>query len=292
MQALRGAGAAMEVALEAVQLFGGNGYMAEFRVEQLCRGREGPPDLRRHLAEGSISPRRDRAACPRAWRNAQKAGETHREAIRHEQGPDHRLLDRHRPGEAWSELTSEATTVATGPPSRDARGPRRGADAGARRRRPGVDRGRAGSGRRRRRPGQQRRLEVAGPVERVPLDEVRRMFETNYFGVVRLIKPSCPACESVAAASSSTCRRWPAGWVGPFGAFYAGTKFAVEALSEGLHLEMGRFGIGSWSSSRVSSGPRSRTTSVGTARTRRPMTSCATSGRRRAEARRQRPSRP
>ena len=29
--------AAMEVALEAVQLFGGNGYMAEFQVEQLCR---------------------------------------------------------------------------------------------------------------------------------------------------------------------------------------------------------------------------------------------------------------
>jgi acyl-CoA dehydrogenase len=28
---------AMEVALEAVQLFGGNGYMAEYRVEQLCR---------------------------------------------------------------------------------------------------------------------------------------------------------------------------------------------------------------------------------------------------------------
>src|SRR5262249_28305093 len=28
---------AIEVALEAVQLFGGNGYMAEFQVEQLCR---------------------------------------------------------------------------------------------------------------------------------------------------------------------------------------------------------------------------------------------------------------
>ncbi len=27
----------MEVCLEAVQLFGGNGYMAEYRVEQLCR---------------------------------------------------------------------------------------------------------------------------------------------------------------------------------------------------------------------------------------------------------------
>ena len=31
------AGAAVDVALEAVQLFGGNGYMAEFRVEQLAR---------------------------------------------------------------------------------------------------------------------------------------------------------------------------------------------------------------------------------------------------------------
>jgi alkylation response protein AidB-like acyl-CoA dehydrogenase len=29
--------AAMEVTLEAVQLFGGNGYMSEFQVEQLCR---------------------------------------------------------------------------------------------------------------------------------------------------------------------------------------------------------------------------------------------------------------
>ena len=34
---LYAARAAMQVALEAVQLHGGNGYMAEFRVEQLCR---------------------------------------------------------------------------------------------------------------------------------------------------------------------------------------------------------------------------------------------------------------
>jgi alkylation response protein AidB-like acyl-CoA dehydrogenase len=34
---LYSAQAAMEVSLEAVQLFGGNGYMAEFQVEQLCR---------------------------------------------------------------------------------------------------------------------------------------------------------------------------------------------------------------------------------------------------------------
>jgi acyl-CoA dehydrogenase len=34
---LYSARAASEVAMEAVQLFGGNGYMAEFRVEQLAR---------------------------------------------------------------------------------------------------------------------------------------------------------------------------------------------------------------------------------------------------------------
>jgi hypothetical protein len=34
---LYSAQAAMDCALEAVQLFGGNGYMAEFHVEQLCR---------------------------------------------------------------------------------------------------------------------------------------------------------------------------------------------------------------------------------------------------------------
>ena len=34
---LYAAQATMDVCLEAVQLFGGNGYMAEFQVEQLCR---------------------------------------------------------------------------------------------------------------------------------------------------------------------------------------------------------------------------------------------------------------
>ena len=38
--------AATDVAMEAVQLFGGNGYMAEYRVEQLAR-REVAHDLRR-----------------------------------------------------------------------------------------------------------------------------------------------------------------------------------------------------------------------------------------------------
>ena len=55
---LYSARAAMEVALEAVQVYGGNGYMAEYQVEQLCAGREGAADLRRHGRDPDL---RDRA---------------------------------------------------------------------------------------------------------------------------------------------------------------------------------------------------------------------------------------
>ena len=55
---LYSAQAAMEVALEAVQLFGGNGYMAEYQVEQLAPRRQGAADLRRHRRDAGA---RDRA---------------------------------------------------------------------------------------------------------------------------------------------------------------------------------------------------------------------------------------
>src|SRR5262245_45305313 len=34
---------------------------------------------------------------------------------------------------------------------------------------------------------------VAGAVEEVPIDEMRAMFETNYFGVARIVKAVLPA---------------------------------------------------------------------------------------------------
>ncbi|MBE1579960.1 acyl-CoA dehydrogenase family protein [Amycolatopsis roodepoortensis] len=56
--------AATEVAMEAVQLFGGNGYMAEYRVEQLARDAKslmiyaGSNEIQvTHIAKGLLSPR-------------------------------------------------------------------------------------------------------------------------------------------------------------------------------------------------------------------------------------------
>jgi hypothetical protein len=43
---LYSARSAMEVALEAVQIFGGNGYMSEYEVEQLARDAKVPRSTR------------------------------------------------------------------------------------------------------------------------------------------------------------------------------------------------------------------------------------------------------
>jgi len=84
---------------------------------------------------------------------------------------------------------------------------------------------------------------VEGPVEEVPLDEVRRAMETNFFGAARTVQAFLPGM-----------REQGSGWIvnvtsvagvvaGPLAGFYAATKFALEAMSEALHLEVGHFGV-------------------------------------------------
>jgi len=85
--------------------------------------------------------------------------------------------------------------------------------------------------------------EVAGPVEKVGLDQVRAMFETNYFGAVRMIQAVVPQMRErgsgVVVNVSSVAGRV----AGPLNGFYAGTKYALEALSESMHYELRHFGI-------------------------------------------------
>jgi len=82
-----------------------------------------------------------------------------------------------------------------------------------------------------------------GPVEKVPLQEVRRMFETNFFGAARMIQAIAPKLRArksgVIVNVSSMAGRVAA----PLMGFYAASKFALEGLSEALYLELGHFGI-------------------------------------------------
>lgn len=82
-----------------------------------------------------------------------------------------------------------------------------------------------------------------GPVEQVPLEAVRRQFETNVFGLVALTQLVLPAMRA---------QRWGkivnVGSMGgkltlPGGGFYHATKHALEAISDALRFEVRGFGV-------------------------------------------------
>lgn len=84
---------------------------------------------------------------------------------------------------------------------------------------------------------------VEGPVETVPLDEVHDMFETNFFGAARMIQAFLPAMRERGAGAVVNVTSTAGIAAPPLGGYYAASKFALEALSEALHLEVGHFGI-------------------------------------------------
>ncbi|MFF3940500.1 SDR family oxidoreductase [Streptomyces phaeofaciens] len=82
----------------------------------------------------------------------------------------------------------------------------------------------------------------AGPVEVVPIDAWRRLFEVNVFGTVALTQALLPALVRskgrVVNISSLNGKVSMAG----YGA-YASSKFAVEALSDALRNELAPYGV-------------------------------------------------
>jgi NAD(P)-dependent dehydrogenase (short-subunit alcohol dehydrogenase family) len=84
---------------------------------------------------------------------------------------------------------------------------------------------------------------VIGPVELVPLAEVRRMFETNVFGVIRMIQAVLPQMRERESGTIANVTSLAGRVAPPFDGFYSATKFGIEGLSEALHYEVGHFGI-------------------------------------------------
>ena len=84
---------------------------------------------------------------------------------------------------------------------------------------------------------------VIGPVETVPLSEVRRMFETNVFGVIRMIQGVLPQMRERGSGTIVNVTSLAGRVAPPFDGFYSATKFGVEGLSEALHYEVGHYGI-------------------------------------------------
>jgi NAD(P)-dependent dehydrogenase (short-subunit alcohol dehydrogenase family) len=84
---------------------------------------------------------------------------------------------------------------------------------------------------------------ITGPIEHVPLQEFRRMFETNVLGAVRMTQAVLPQMRERGSGTIVNVTSLAGLVTPPTGGAYSATKHALEAVSEALHYEVGHFGI-------------------------------------------------
>jgi short-subunit dehydrogenase len=83
----------------------------------------------------------------------------------------------------------------------------------------------------------------SGAIETVPLDAVRRQFETNVFGLVRLTQLVLPQMRAQRWGKIVNVGSMGGRLAFPGGGFYHATKYALEAISDALRFEVRGFGI-------------------------------------------------
>lgn len=82
-----------------------------------------------------------------------------------------------------------------------------------------------------------------GALEDVPLEEGRRQFEVNLFGLARLIQLATPMMRAQGRGTIVNITSIGGKMHEPLGSWYHATKFAVEGLSDCLRMELAPFGI-------------------------------------------------
>ena len=84
---------------------------------------------------------------------------------------------------------------------------------------------------------------VPGPLEFLPIDELRRQFEVNFFGalaVTQAFLPMLRAAKGRIVFMSSVSGQIATAFVGA----YSSSKFALEAASDALRMELRSSGVG------------------------------------------------
>ncbi len=82
-----------------------------------------------------------------------------------------------------------------------------------------------------------------GAVEDFSIEEIKALFETNFFGVTRVIQSVLPLMRRQGNGTIVNISSIGGRIAFPFSPFYASTKFAMEGLSEALQYEVAQFGI-------------------------------------------------
>ena len=82
-----------------------------------------------------------------------------------------------------------------------------------------------------------------GAAEETSIAEAKEQFETNFFGVVRMVKAILPHMREERSGRIITVGSLAGLLAIPYSAFYCGTKFALEGYMEALWFELKPFGI-------------------------------------------------
>lgn len=82
-----------------------------------------------------------------------------------------------------------------------------------------------------------------GAIEDVPIDEARRQFEVNLFGLARLTQLVLPHMRARGSGRILNISSMAGRITSPLGAWYHATKYALEAFSDALRMEVEEFGI-------------------------------------------------
>lgn len=82
-----------------------------------------------------------------------------------------------------------------------------------------------------------------GAIEDVPIDEARRQFEVNLFGLARLTQLVLPHMRARGSGRILNISSMAGRITSPLGAWYHATKYALEAFSDALRMEIEEFGI-------------------------------------------------
>ena len=83
----------------------------------------------------------------------------------------------------------------------------------------------------------------SGAIETVPIDSVRRQFETNVFGLMRMCQLVLPGMRRLGSGRIVNVSSMGGKLTFPGGGVYHATKHAVEALSDALRFEVRGFGV-------------------------------------------------
>ena len=83
----------------------------------------------------------------------------------------------------------------------------------------------------------------SGAIEEVPMGDIRRQFETNVFGLVRMCQLVLPGMRRQGSGRIVNISSMGGKLTFPGGGFYHATKHAVEAISDALRFEVRGFGV-------------------------------------------------